>query len=47
MIKNIKLPDDKAFHHKLKQLALTSPSVKAYMEKVITDHILNTKVKSS
>lgn len=45
MRKNIDIPSDKAFIHKLKQLALHSPSVKAYMEKVIMDHVNNTKVK--
>jgi len=42
MIKNIQIPDDKAFIHKLKQLAINSYSVKAYLEAVIKDHVLNT-----
>ena len=43
--KRITLPDDKAFHHKLKVLAAGSNSVKAFIERLIIDHVLNTKVK--
>ncbi len=43
MDKRITLPDDKDFHRKLKVLAASSKSVKAFLEKLVIDHVLKTK----